>query len=737
MSHLKSYQVWISILTVAFAAVAASAQSFRVQCPTSTITHPLTGTACITNPTGPGCNNTEPPYNGPTQFKAATSGVPAGTSGDFVTPVAGTVNGAIKCEQISGGDGYSTMGDGTQTFMFSFGPLSGLADVAAGRPSTQFPNIFNTPYSAVSTVPLTRGDPATTDGATSGAAPWPTANNPATNPLFTWNGAVGLMPDVTNTVTVSNLVEGPVTAALYPGATVPGCPSSTAGATTVTAWTDAPFGQAVGSQVVISNATSSGAATPTGYAGTWTISCVANAAALTPDGFSEYAFQYVATTSGLASDTGNDLAAVASTPAVIDGHVDPRPIMDVGVMNGNIPAPLAAFDEDDEFFLTLTNVGMIMRPDLFEQHTVHFHGYPNASSFYDGVPDASVAINIGASFTYYYLAPDAGTYFWHCHITPPEHLQMGMVGQLYVRPRQDRVPTGGSLYSYLGFQNGPTINGGGGTVAEPAGHTVVDLRTACNPASDILCSATMPAVYSGATRPAAGKLCSGAAVTSGTEGTTPEYVYNDGDSSSCYDVTYPIQMHGFDPNFHFVGMTFNPELFVDMKDKYFLLNGRSYPDTVAPGPQASMASDGQMHYSQPLPAIINIPAGGKASLRLVNLSVAEYFTLQSVGVPMHEIGFNAKLLRDQDGNNTEFYANSITLGGGESLDVILDASDDSCRAYLGTGCAAKLYPVGSTFYVYSANLEMLSNDAENFGGMMTEVHICNSVTSDTFGNTCN
>ena len=101
-----------------------------------------------------------------------------------------------------------------------------------------------------------------------------------------------------------------------------------------------------------------------------------------------------------------------------------------------------AIDEDDEFFLTLTNVGMIMRPDLFEQHTVHFHGYPNASSFYDGVPDASVAINIGGSFTYYYLAPDAGTYFWHCHITPPEHLQMGMVGQLYVRPRQNRVPYG-------------------------------------------------------------------------------------------------------------------------------------------------------------------------------------------------------------------------------------------------------------------------------------------------------
>jgi hypothetical protein len=220
-------------------------------------------------------------------------------------------------------------------------------------------------------------------------------------------------------------------------------------------------------------------------------------------------------------------------------------------------------------------------------------------------------------------------------------------------------------------------------------------------------------------------------------------------------------MHGFDPNFHFVGMTFNPELFVDMKDKYFLLNGRSYPDTVGPcgvgvggtnpsagcvaGPQATITTDGAMHYSQPLPAVVNIPAGGKALLRMVNLSVTEYHTLESVGIPMKEVGFMAKLLRDQDGNNTEFYTNSITLGGGESLDVILDASDAGCISFAGAGCAAKLYPAGSTFYLYTPQLDHLSNDAENFGGMMTEVHICNSVvptgmptaTGSTFGNTCN
>ncbi|PYU77923.1 MAG: hypothetical protein DMG51_19630 [Acidobacteria bacterium] len=455
----KPYQICLPMLLVCLVPAVASAQSFRVQCPTSTITHPTAAN-----------NNSEPAYAGPTY--AVGSGYPAAPA---------HVNGAIKCQQISGGDGYSTMGDGTQTYA---------------------------------------------------------------------------------------------------------------------------------------------------------------------------------------------LAAGSCTGPCLDGHVDPRQIMDVGVMNGNIPAPLMAIDEDDEFFLTLTNVGMIMRPDLFEQHTVHFHGYPNASSFYDGVPDASVAINIGASFTYYYLAPDAGTYFWHCHITPPEHLQMGMVGQLYVRPRQNRVS--GALYAGLQQQQ-------------------LDLRTKCD-STDILCSNPLPAVNTGAT--GGGR-----------------YAYNDGDGSTAYDVEYPIQIHGFDPSFHFIGMTFNPEEFADMKDKFFLLNGRSYPDTVTPGPLKTQSADGVNHFSQPLPTIINIPAGKKALLRISDLDVTEYQTLASIGIPMNVIGINAKLLRDQAGNNLNYNTNSITLAGGESLDVILDATDTT------------KYPSGSVFYLYTPNLDHLSNDAENFGGLMTEVHI--------------
>src|ERR1700688_1169069 len=267
----KLYQVWLPTLLLCLAPTVSNAQSFRVQCPTNTVTHP--------DPSNAGVNNAEPAYIGPTYTGA--SGYPMAPS---------NVNGAIKCQQISGGDGYATMADGTQTFMFSFGPLSGLADMANGLPATQFPNVFNTPYLGA---PLQPGDPATTDGA---------SDSPKAVPgdltQFNYNGAVGQVPDL-------DCLADPSTCAGVP--------------------TSGPF-------------------------------------------------------------------------AGIDGHVDPRQIMDIGVMNGNIPAPLMAIDEDDEYFLTLTNVGMIMRPDLFEQHTVHFHGYPNASAFYDGVPDASVAINIGGSF---------------------------------------------------------------------------------------------------------------------------------------------------------------------------------------------------------------------------------------------------------------------------------------------------------------------------------------------------
>ena len=628
----KAHQVWLPILLVCFATVAASAQSFRVQCPATTITHP-------------GANNDVEP-----NYTAGTYTAPAAVPSTYTTGKTGPTNGAIKCQQISGGDGYSTMGDGTQTYMFSFGPLSGLSKIANGQPGTDSPTEFNTLYKLAT--PLQPGDPATTVG----APPQGPANDLSG---FTFNGAVGLTTDIPYLFTIFDISE-----------------FRFFGVNTVTVILNSQSPFKAGDKVVIAGTGGTPTGNPRGYDGTWTITTINVANQFFANNFA-FRIANFPGGPGLPDVNQSQTATAASVPGVT-GHVDPRQIMDVGVMNGNIPAPLMAIDEDDEFFLTLTNVGMIMRPDLFEQHTVHFHGYPNASAFYDGVPDASVAINIGGSFTYYYMAPDAGTYFWHCHITPPEHLQMGMVGQIYVRPRQDRVPAGTTLYAALNAQQG-------------------DARTACNSARDILCSNPLPAVNTGAT---------GGQATA-HKGGTSGYAYDDGDGSTWYDIEYPLQIHGFDPNFHFVGMTFNPESFGDMKDKYFLLNGRSYPDTVTAGPLQTQTADGVYHFSQPLPSIIDIPQGKKALLRISDLDVTEYQTLASLGIPMKVIGYNAKLLRDQAGNNMYYTTNSITLAGGESLDVILDT----------TGI-----PQG-TYYLYTPNLDHLSNDAENFGGLMTEVHV--------------
>ena len=123
-------------------------------------------------------NNSEPSYNGPTSFATGAEG--------YIKPT-GNVNGAIKCQQISGGDGFATMGDGTQTYLFSFGPLSGLKDMADGKPGTEFPNVFNT----LAPNPLMPGDPATSLGILAGS--WPSF--PIATAGFDFNGAVGLAPD--------------------------------------------------------------------------------------------------------------------------------------------------------------------------------------------------------------------------------------------------------------------------------------------------------------------------------------------------------------------------------------------------------------------------------------------------------------------------------------------------------------------------------------------------------------
>src|SRR3989440_3342255 len=190
MSNTFWYRCGLATVLLSVFAAPAMAQSFRVQCPTSTITHPVAAN-----------NDSEPAYTAPTYAAPST---------DYTVGKTGPVNGAIKCQQIAGGDGYAVMGDGTQTYLFSFGPLSGLADITQGRPGTEFPSVFNSPFPVSKGNYMVPGDPATSvDTATtvSGGLVQPITANHVAGIASYYNGAVVLGHDVAHTFSIADISE--------------------------------------------------------------------------------------------------------------------------------------------------------------------------------------------------------------------------------------------------------------------------------------------------------------------------------------------------------------------------------------------------------------------------------------------------------------------------------------------------------------------------------------------------
>jgi FtsP/CotA-like multicopper oxidase with cupredoxin domain len=304
-------------------------------------------------------------------------------------------------------------------------------------------------------------------------------------------------------------------------------------------------------------------------------------------------------------------------------------------LSADFSAPTIELQEGNDFYLTLTNVSMALRPDLFDPHTVHFHGFPQAAPVFDGLPEGSFGANMGSSFTYYYKLRHPGTYLYHCHQEATEHMQMGMLGNLYVKPLQD-----------------------GNTTLYPSG----------------------------------------------------KYVYNDGDGSTGYDVAKPLQITSMDHVFHELHLGVQPLPFRNMRDTYAMINGRGYPDTVNPAAlpaPADKADFGNDTTSQPIDSRISAVQGQRILLRVSNLSVTAYYTLTAQGLPMKVVGQGARELRGQDGKVLHYDTSSITLGGGESMEVIIDT--------------AQVQP--GTYFLYTTNMKYLSNFDQDNGGMMTEIVI--------------
>ncbi|HOV80518.1 MAG TPA: multicopper oxidase domain-containing protein [Bacillota bacterium] len=279
-------------------------------------------------------------------------------------------------------------------------------------------------------------------------------------------------------------------------------------------------------------------------------------------------------------------------------------------------APLLEAYEGDEVYLTLTNLGFPGRPDLDDTHTVHWHGFPNQIPLWDGVPEASISVPVGRDFTYYYKLLDPGTYIYHCHFESVEHIQMGMVGPLTVRPRMEK-----------------------------------DLGR--------------------------------------------KFAYND--ENTAFDREALIFLTELDPVPHRLVAGVQEFDWTEYRPAYWLISGRSYPDTVKPADDPGLPR-------QPFSSLVEAYEGEKILLRFVNLGYEQH-CLQILGIPLKIVGLDARQLRGYNGEDISYWNDTVYIAAGQTADAIFTAPRPG------------IYPL------YNRNHHKNTIAGTAFGGMVTEIRV--------------
>ena len=168
--------------------------------------------------------------------------------------------------------------------------------------------------------------------------------------------------------------------------------------------------------------------------------------------------------------------------------IDPnthQPIMRGKAM---MPGPPIWGIEGDILDISLFNLGFAFGSCVTDPHTIHLHGV-HAPTYYDGIPEISFGIpmwnpyplgtdgcpvlpsatgpsttftpatdaNLGGAtnagrggntFTYRMFCERPGTYMYHCHVEASEHVHMGMYGSMWIYPKSyGNIMKGGAGYN--------------------------------------------------------------------------------------------------------------------------------------------------------------------------------------------------------------------------------------------------------------------------------------------------
>jgi FtsP/CotA-like multicopper oxidase with cupredoxin domain len=347
-------------------------------------------------------------------------------------------------------------------------------------------------------------------------------------------------------------------------------------------------------------------------------------------------------------------------------------------------SPTIEWDEGLPIVLTLTNLGFTVRPDLDDSHSLHWHGFRNATSLFDGVPEVSISVPANRDFPYYFepkasesltqpwLRSAAGTYMYHCHFEDTEHVQMGMTGIVYIRP-------------------------------------VLEVENAAAVLSDAWLLNPVPA--------------------------NTHFAYNDRDKGtgelfhanvdSSYQRHWALLLNEIDIKPHDGSEAVEEFVWTDYKSDYWTMNGRCYPDTTFP--ELHPAGNPHELAFQPNSSLIQIEEGERGLLRLANLGF-EVHSMELTGIRVQCVGADASLLMDDAGGDNTFWTNHIDLGPGEARDAIFVAPDfDEDNTLIDPLFPGQPY---NRYLLRNRNMHRNSNNGDNslagdfgLGGMVTEVRV--------------
>lgn len=182
-------------------------------------------------------------------------------------------------------------------------------------------------------------------------------------------------------------------------------------------------------------------------------------------------------------DPADDIVEVRLEARAADVEIAEGRRVRMWTYNGLLPGPCIEARAGNTVRVRFKN-------SLPEATTIHWHGLrvPNAM---DGVPVVQSPIAPGAEFTYEFVVPDAGTFWYHPHVRSDEQVERGLHGCIVVRgddepaTTSDRVvvlddlfvdsatwqlaPFGGMMQGMLGRQ-------GNVILANGRAHPIADVR---------------------------------------------------------------------------------------------------------------------------------------------------------------------------------------------------------------------------------------------------------------------